>query len=154
MLARFVTRLFLAPLGFVCGLLAGFAALALISANRFGDIALFPNEVMLLGVDMALGGWVAALVLAPLIGAPAIVAVLIAELFAIRSWVYHAAAGAITAALPWALLPSGVDGPMYQAVEILACGFVGGFVHWLVAGRTAGFFAPDAPAEPQDRPQS
>lgn len=143
MLARFAARLLIAPLGFAGALVAGFVALGLISANRFGDVALFPDEVILLGVDMTVGFWTVAFVLAPLIGAPAIVAVLIGELFAIRSWIYYAVAGAATAALPWALLPSGVDGALYSALDILACGFVAGLAHWLLAGRNAGFVAPE-----------
>lgn len=124
------------------------------SANQFGDVSLFPEEVMLLGVDMTVGAWTVAFVLAPLIGAPAIVAVLIAEMFGVRSWVYYAVAGALTALLPWALLPSGVDGAIFSAVDILACGFVGGLTHWLVAGRSAGFLTPE-PAQasaPDSRP--
>lgn len=150
MLARFASRLLIAPLGFTCGLLAGFAALALMSANQFGDVALFPEEVMLLGVDMTVGAWTVAFVLAPLVGAPAIVAVLIAEMFGIRSWLYYAVAGALTALLPWALLPSGIDGAIFDAVDILACGFVGGLIHWLVAGRSAGFFAPERNPSPAE----
>lgn len=153
MLVRFAARLLIAPLGFACGLLAGFITLALISANHFGDVELFPEEVMLLGVDMTIGAWTVALVLAPLMGAPAIVAVLIAEMFTIRSWVYYAVAGALTALLPWALLPSGVDGAIFSATDILACGFVGGLTHWLVAGRGAGFLAPEQSsiAQPPER---
>lgn len=149
MLARLAARLLMAPLGFVCGLIAGFAALAVMSANKFGDVALFPEQVMLLGVDMTVGAWTVMFVLGPLIGAPAIVAVLIAEMFAIRSWTYYAVAGALTAVLPWALLPSGVDGPMFETIDIMACGFVGGLTHWLIAGRGAGFIAPEPD---QDRP--
>ncbi|GLK81655.1 hypothetical protein [Methylopila turkensis] len=152
MLARIAARLIVAPLGFTLGLLAGMLALAIISANHFGDVALFPDEIVLLGVDMTIGAWTVILVLGPLVGAPAIVAVLIGEMFAIRSWAYYAIAGAVTAFAPWALLPSGVDGPLFTAADILACGFVGGLVHWLVAGRGAGLDA--AAGAPADRPPS
>jgi len=152
MLAQIALRLLLAPVGFVCGLLAGFATLAAISASAFGDVALFPDEVALLGMDFAVGAWTMAFLFAPLVGAPAMVAVVIGEMFAIRTWTYYAVVGALTAALPWALLPSGVDGPLFQPVQVLACGFVGGLVHWLVAGRSAGVVEPE-PAPPSQPPQ-
>ena len=151
MLARIATRLLIAPVGFVCGLLVGVITLAAISAGALGEVALFPDEVALLGMEFAVGAWTLAFLFAPLVGAPAIVAVVIAEMFAIRSWVYYAAGGALCAALPWALLPSGVDGPLFQPVEVLACGFVGGLTHWLIAGRGAGVLDPEPVAAAPER---
>jgi hypothetical protein len=151
MLARLATRLLLAPLGFTCGLIAGFAVLALISTSHLETVTLFPGEVALLGYDMTVSGWTVLFFLAPLMGAPAIVGVLIAELFAIRSWTYHAVAGAATAVLPWALAPSGLEGPIFSAPEILAAGFVGGLTHWLIAGRSSGIVASDSAPRPVDR---
>ncbi|MFD1333103.1 hypothetical protein ACFQ4O_13950 [Methylopila musalis] len=148
MLARIAGRLMMAPLGFVCGLTVGFVALAVISSNHFGDVLLFPNEVALFGMDLTLGFWTAALVLGPFIGAPAVVAVLIGELFAIRSFAYYALAGAATAVLPWAALPSGVDGPLFSMADIAACGAAAGLAHWLVAGRGAGVITDEPPAPP------
>lgn len=145
MLARFVARLLLAPLGFVCGLIAGFVMLAVMTANAMSDVSRFPEGVAAFGYDMSLSDATLTFLVTPLmIAAPAIAAVLIAEMFSIRSWTYHAAAGAITAALPWWVIPSGIEGPIYSAGQILACGVVGGLTHWLVAGRSSGL-APPAP---------
>ncbi|HVI29621.1 hypothetical protein [Hansschlegelia sp.] len=138
MLARLAARLLLAPLGFACGVLAGFAMLAFLTSKDLTPISALPDEIVLLGYDMSVSAATALFLLAPLMAAPAIVAVLIAEMFSIRSWAYHAVAGAVTATLPWALSPSGFDGPIFTAPEVVLCGLVGGLVHWLIAGRSSG----------------
>lgn len=143
MLARLAARLLLAPLGFCCGVAAGFALLAFVSAEHFGAVTLFPEDVVILGYNLSVNAMTVALLFAPLLGAPAIVAVLIAEMFSIRSWVYHAAAGAGSALMPWSLSPSGFEGQAFTAPEVLAAGFVGGLVHWLIAGRKSGLGDPE-----------
>ncbi|QZO02400.1 hypothetical protein K6K41_15300 [Chenggangzhangella methanolivorans] len=138
MLARLAARLIFAPLGFCCGVVAGFVLLALVSAEHFDAMSLFPEDVMILGYDLSVNALTVMLLFAPLMGAPAIVAVLIAEMFSIRSWIYHAAAGAGAALMPWSLAPTSFEGPAFTAPEILAAGFVGGLTHWLIAGRRSG----------------
>lgn len=143
MLARLAARLILAPLGFCCGVVAGFALLAIISAEHFAAVTLFPEDVMILGYDLSVNALTVMLLFAPLMGAPAIVAVLIAEMFSIRSWVFHAAAGAGSALMPWTLAPSSFESPNFTAPEILAAGCVGGLTHWLIAGRKSGLGDPE-----------
>ncbi len=138
MLARLAARLLLAPLGFACAVLAGFATLAILTTRALTPMIELPDEIVLLGYDMSVNAATALFLLAPLMAAPAIVAVLIAEMFSIRSWAYHVVAGAVTATLPWALSPGGFDGPIFTAPDIIACGVVAGFVHWLIAGRSSG----------------
>ncbi len=142
MLARLAARLLLAPLGFVCGALAACGVLLLMAADDVASALQMPGDVMLMGYDVSVSLVTIVLLFAPLIGAPAIAAVLIAEMFSIRSWPYHAIAGAAAAALPWSLLPASFDGQIFAAPQILAAGFVGGLVHWLVAGRSAGLAPP------------
>lgn len=142
MLARLAIRMFMAPLGFTCGLLAAFVMLALTSSQALSDVALFPHEVVMLGYDMSVNTATIAFFLAPLMAAPAMVALLLSEMFSIRTWTYHALAGAGTALFPWWLLPSGFEGPFLDAGQVLAAGFVGGLVHWAVAGKQAGLAAP------------
>lgn len=150
MLARFAARLLLAPLGFTIGVIACFVTLAVISADTLGHPRLLPEEMALLGYDLAVDATMIALLLAPLMAAPAVVAVLISEMFSIRSWTYHAIAGAVSAFAPWSLAPTGVDGAIFTAPQVLAGGVVGGLAHWLIAGRRAGL-APVV-AEPAPPP--
>ena len=148
LLARLAARLILAPLGFCTGIIAGFALLAFVSTERLDAVTLFPEDVMILGYDLSVNALTVMLLFAPLMGAPAIVAMLIAEMFSIRSWIYHAAAGAGSALMPWSLAPSSFEGPAFTAPEVLAAGFVGGLAHWLIAGRKSGLGDPeDEPAE-------
>lgn len=151
MLARLAARLLIAPFGFVCGVLAAFATLVIVSADHIDAVTWMPEDIVLLGYDLSVSATTLALLFAPLMGAPAIVAVLIAEMFSIRSWVYHAAAGAGSALMPWSLAPSGFEAPAFTAPQILAAGIVGGFVHWLIAGRRSGLSDPE-PARPDTPP--
>lgn len=150
MLARLVARLLVAPLGFTCGVIACFVALGAMSADNFLDAKLFPEDVVLLGYELSVNAATVAILLAPLLGAPAIVAVLISEMFSIRSWTYHAVAGGLCALMPWSLAPTGMDGPLFTTAQVLAAGIIGGFIHWAVAGRRAGLAPPpDADRRPQ-----
>ncbi|MFC7054062.1 hypothetical protein ACFQI3_15315 [Hansschlegelia quercus] len=144
MLARLASRILFAPVGLVCGLFAGFLTLAFLSSHDFASFCDFPDEVILLGYDMSLTTVAVAMLLGPLMAAPAFVAVMISEMFSIRSWTYHAIAGAIAVALPWSIAPSGFEGPLFNFSSVLAAGFIGGLTHWAVAGRKAGL-APEGP---------
>lgn len=148
MLARLAARLLLAPLGFTLGVVAAFTTLAFIGAESLDRMALLPEDIMLLGVDLSVNAVTVALLLAPLMAAPAIVAVLISEMFSIRSWIYHALAGGVCALAPWSLAPTGLDGQIFTIPQVLAAGILGGLTHWLVAGRAAGLAEPRRSDEP------
>lgn len=66
-------------------------------------------------------------------------AVGIAEVFAVRSWVYFTLAGAAIAYLTWSLIVIGNNGPVFTALEASASGLAAGLTYWLVAGRSSGF---------------
>ena len=75
--------------------------------------------------------------------APAAVAMVIAEIFTIRSWIYHTAAGAAVAALPLVMQTRAAAGSpeahdSFAIMLYLAAGLAGGLVYWLLAGRSAG----------------
>ena len=70
---------------------------------------------------------------------------LIAEAFAIRSWIYHALNGGLSAAIGWALVQDDTRQPYRFLTEpkaMVAAGLAGGLAYWLVAGWTAGFWKP------------
>lgn len=145
MLARLAARILIAPVGFVCGVIAAFATVAAVATGGLNDTHLFPEEIAILGYDLTINAATVALLFAPLMGAPAIVAVLISEMFSLRSWIFYAAAGAGSALLPWSLAPSSFEGPVFTTSQVIAAGLVGGLVHWLIAGRNAGLADRDPP---------
>jgi hypothetical protein len=75
---------------------------------------------------------------------PAAVLVLVAELAGLRGWLFHVGAGAAVGAAA-GLLFEQPEGPTSSFVPdagfvlaLTACGMVGGWAYWLVAGRESG----------------
>jgi hypothetical protein len=73
---------------------------------------------------------------------PAAIAAIAGEALRIRSWMYYVlAGGAAMAAIPVLASPRSEQLPALPAGQYMtifaAAGFVGGFVYWLLAGRTA-----------------
>ncbi len=78
--------------------------------------------------------------------APSFVAILIAEIFSLRSLLYYALAGGLIGALAYFMTDvsartqgAGTVAPLLQELQwLVAAGIVAGFVYWLIAGRSAG----------------
>ena len=81
---------------------------------------------------------------------PASIGVLISEAFAIRSWIFHALNGAVSAWLGWQMFGAfdNSDIPLNEPKYVIAAGIAGGFAYWAVAGRTAGFWKRVYPSVP------
>jgi hypothetical protein len=148
MLVRFLLRLILVPLG---------AAIAVAVAMAVIVIAHWRAVEALLDADpQAQQDYVFAVMehgplLAMLLSiwafymfVPAAVGALIAEALAVRSWIFHAANGGLSAWLGWTLTEDLRE--HYRLLgnpEVLvAAGLAAGFAYWLVAGWTAGFWKP------------
>jgi hypothetical protein len=143
---RFLLRLLLVPLG---GALALAVAAAVIVIAHWGDfIALMQSRpdvdgywlllVVIVGPALALllAFGVAFTVL------PASVGALIAEAFAIRSWIYHIGNGGLSAWIGRSLMSDLPADYRFEPKAILAAGLAAGAVYWLVAGWSAGFWKP------------
>jgi hypothetical protein len=81
--------------------------------------------------------------------------VLISEGFAIRSWIFHAANGGLSAWLGWTLTQDIRDayGLLTDPTILVAAGLAAGFAYWVVAGSTAGFWKPiPSPRRPDRLP--
>ena len=75
---------------------------------------------------------------------PAAIGILISETFAIRSFIFHAGNGAVSAFIGWSLFGY-VDAtriPLNEPLPVLAAGLAGGLAYWLIAGSSAGFWKP------------
>jgi hypothetical protein len=147
-LIRLLLRFILVPLG---------AALALAAATAFIVIAHRNALLAVLDADprvqqdyfiaLAFGGPLLALLLsiwAFYVFVPAAIGVLISEAFAIRSWIFHAANGGLSAWLGWALTQDIRDEYRFltEPRMLVAAGLLAGLAYWIVSGCTAGFWKP------------
>lgn len=163
-MSAFLRRLSLVLVGLVCGGLAAglFLPLAVAASpvlrEAGGGFLVMATLAGLFDVFAGFGPWLMGKATALawafvilVIGAPLFVSALIAEVFALRSIVWHMAVpGFIAALAPWASRASdaaadaaeasgGAVEPRLLAVFFLA-GCLGGLVYWRIAGRTAGRF--------------
>jgi hypothetical protein len=154
-LGRFLLRLLLVPLG---AAFAAMAAMTVIVVAHRGELVALASAS-----PDAQGTWLFAFVFAgPVLAllltfwiaftaAPAAVGVLVAEAFAIRSWIFHAANGGVSAWIGWSIMQD-VQEPYRFLTEprtMVAAGLAGGLAYWLVAGWNAGFWKPVFGPEPR-----
>jgi hypothetical protein len=134
--------LFILPLGFLAACLAAGAVVVLaLAGGPDGWQALRAEFVPGEGDGLfVLAGGIAGLVVAAFVAVPAFVIILLAELFAWRSVFLYLAAGALIglsgSILPFEEILPEADVDMTMLV---AAGLAGGFVYWVIAGRSAGY---------------
>jgi len=152
--ARFLLRLLLVPLGAAAAIVV---AMMVVLAAHWNEIVTLANAD-----PDAQGNWLLAFVFAgPILAIllsmtvvvtsmPAAVGVLIAEAFAIRSWMFHAANGGLSAWIGWSIMQDAQDRYRFltEPKVMVAAGLAGGLAYWLVAGWTAGFWKPVFGPEP------
>jgi hypothetical protein len=153
-LARFLLRLLLVPLGAAAAITV--AMTVMVVAHRHAIVALANAD------PDAQGDWLLAFVFAgPILAIlmsmtlvvtamPAAVGVLVAEAFAIRSWIFHALNGGLSAWIGWSIMQDAQDQYRFltEPRVMVAAGLAGGLAYWLVAGWTAGFWKPVFGPEP------
>jgi hypothetical protein len=138
-LGRLLMRVLLVPLGGCMAICATMIFVMVAHWNRLAavsDDASGLTALLIAGPAMAVG--------AGLMLLPATLGALIAEAFAIRSWMYHVACGGLSAAASLASV-GGFDKTYDMSDEPLIAigsGLVAGFVYWIVAGWSAGFWKP------------
>lgn len=123
-------------------MVAAFVVAFGVVAPEFSDFVRSPEFIL---VFLFFGG--AAGVVTPFyVFAPSFIAILIAEMFSLRSVLYYALVGALIGALAYFMtdIASRIAGkgtvvPITQELQWLtAAGIIAGFVYWLIAGRKAG----------------
>jgi hypothetical protein len=147
-IGRLLLRVILVPLGAMMALAAAGALIAVSQWNAF--------ESLLAADPQSQEDYVFALVAAgPLLFSlmsswahytfvPALAGVLAAEAFAIRSLLFHAGNGAVCALIGWSLTRDLREEQHFLSnpTVLVAAGIAAGFVYWLIAGWTAGFWKP------------
>jgi hypothetical protein len=145
-LGRLLLRFLVVPLGVVIAILNAVVFVIVAHWNHFvalagGDRGGDEFVVLFFG-----GSWIVlvAAVSAAAMLLPAIVGVLLAEIFAIRSWIFHVANGGLSA---WIGLNSFVEMQepysfFSEPLIAIAAGIAAGFGYWAAAGWSAGFWKP------------
>jgi hypothetical protein len=95
-------------------------------------------------IGLAVAGPILLTALVCIMWLPSAIGILISEAFALRSWMFHAGNGAVSAWIGWNLFGN-LDAsriPLNEPMPIIAAGLAAGFAYWAVAGWTAGFWKP------------
>jgi hypothetical protein len=147
-LARFLLRLLLVPLGSAAASTVAMMVVLLAHWNEVRALAAAnPDAEGAVLLAVILAGPVFALLLMYWLGVtavPAGVGVLIAEAFAIRSWIFHALNGGVAAWVGWSMMHDVQEQYRFLTEPriMVAAGLAGGLAYWLIAGWTAGFWKP------------
>jgi len=142
---RLLLRFILVPLGYLAAVLVG-SCVILLGSWRFAEMLVSSNaDVFATGVlGFAIAGPVLFVMLFSVLWLPGAVGIVISEAFAIRSWIFHALNGAISAWVGWQMLVpfDGGSEPLNATQFVFGAGLAGGFAYWAVAGWSAGFWKP------------
>jgi hypothetical protein len=154
-LGRLLLRVILVPLGYFVAVVVG-TFVVVIGSWHAGPVAVTSDPD---AQTVALFGYVFVtpvllILLLSVMWLPGSIGILLAEAFAIRSFLFHAGNGAATAWVTWSLFGNlDVGGlPLTRPLPVIAAGLAGGLAYWAIAGWNAGFwkpvFRPPAPAAP------
>src|SRR6476646_9320712 len=142
-LGRLLLRFLLVPLGYVLAVVVA-TFVIVFGSWRVGEAAAHPDTQGLAMFGLVFAAPVLLVMLLSLMWLPAAIGILISETFAIRSFIFHVANGAVSAFIGWNLFgyidDTGV--PLNEPLPVIAAGLAGGLAYWAVAGFSAGFWKP------------
>lgn len=149
---RAVGRIFAALIGFILAVAA--AALFMLTAS-VGFMPADPADSAWFWGNFGISAAMTASYLGSMALAPWAVVILVTEVFRLRTALIYLLAGGFLGLLPslgLAPMMRSLQGEPRQIAILVAAGFVGGFVYWLVAGRMAGVDGVflTRPREPKD----
>ena len=143
-LAHLLLRFILVPLGYFAGVLAG-TLVILLGSWKIGRADALEGEAHAIAVyGYVFAAPVLLVVLLSVMWLPTAIGVLLAETFALRSWMFHAGNGVASAWIAWNLFGY-MDAShiaLNQPGAVIAAGLAGGFAYWAIAGWNAGFWKP------------
>jgi hypothetical protein len=144
-IGRLLLRVVLVPIGYFVAVVVGTVVLV-IGSWHAGPVAVTsdPNAQAVAVFGFVFATPVLLVLLLSTMWLPGSIGILIAEAFAVRSFLFHAANGAATAWVTWSLFGNlDVDGvPLTRPLPVIAAGLAGGLAYWAVAGWSAGFWKP------------
>jgi hypothetical protein len=144
-LGRFLLRFILVPFGYLAAVIAG-TLVIVFGSWKLGQpwIPTNPDEPPFAMLGALFAAPVLLVTLISMMWLPAAIGILISEGFAIRSWIFHALNGAVTAWIGWSLFGyiDDTQVAINDPLAVTAAGIAGGFAYWLIAGWSAGFWKP------------
>jgi hypothetical protein len=144
-LGRLILRFLLVPLGYFAAVLVG-ALVILFGSWHLGQIAITsdPDAPAVAVFGFVFAAPVLVVILLSVMWLPGAIGILLSEGLAIRSWVFHAGNGALSAWIGWNLFGFIDDSrvPLNRPLAVIAAGLAGGLAYWAVAGWSAGFWKP------------
>jgi hypothetical protein len=149
-LVRLLLRVVLVPLGYFTAVTVG-TLVIVVGSWKLAPVAITsdPDAQTVATFGFIFLSPVLLVLLLSVMWLPGSIGILIAEAFAIRSFLFHAGNGAATAWVTW----SGnldVDGiPLTRPLPVIAAGLAGGLAYWAIAGWNAGFWKPVFRSAPQ-----
>ena len=142
-LGRLLLRFVLVPLGYLVAVVV--ATLVIVFGSwKLGEAAAHPDTQVFAMFGFVFAAPVLLVMLLSLMWLPAAIGILISETFAIRSFLFHAGNGAVSAWIGWNLFGYVDDTrvPLNEPLPVIAAGLAGGLTYWAIAGFSAGFWKP------------
>ena len=148
-LGRLLLRAVLVPLGYFVAVIIG-TLVIVFGSWKLGAYAADPDAQPFAMFGFVFAAPVLLVMLLSMMWLPAAIGVLISETFAIRSWMFHAGNGAVSAWIGWSLFGYIDDSriPLNEPLPVVAAGLAGGLAYWAIAGWSAGFWKPVFHPEP------
>jgi len=142
-LGRLLLRFVLVPLGYFVAVVVATLVIVL-GSWRLGEAAAHPDTQVFAIFGFVFAAPVLLVMLLSLMWLPAAIGILISETFAIRSFLFHAGNGAVSALIGWNLFgyidETGIA--LNEPLAVIAAGLAGGLAYWAIAGFSAGFWRP------------
>jgi hypothetical protein len=142
---RLILRFILIPLGYFVAVVVATLVIVIGSWN-LAPVAVTsdPDAQVVAIFGFVFAGPVLLVMLLSVMWLPAAIGILISEAFAIRSWMFHAGNGAVSAWIGWSLFGYIDDSriPINRPLAVIAAGLAGGLAYWAIAGWNAGFWKP------------
>ena len=148
-LGRLLLRVVLVPLGYFVAVIIG-TLVIVFGSWKLGVAASDSDHQPFAVFGFVFAAPVLLVMLLSMMWLPAAIGVLISETFAIRSWIFHAGNGAVSAWIGWSLFGYIDDSriPLNEPLPVVAAGLAGGLAYWAIAGWSAGFWKPVFHPEP------
>jgi hypothetical protein len=142
---RLILRFLLIPLGYFVAVVVATLVIVIGSWN-LAPVAVTsdPDAQVVAVFGFVFAAPVLLVMLLSVMWLPAAIGILLSEGFAIRSWMFHAGNGAVSAWIGWSLFGYIDDSriPLNRPLAVIAAGLAGGLAYWAIAGWSAGFWKP------------